>query len=461
MSAARAIAALVCAALLCGLAAPSAAVSNQEERDLGRRFDMMARQQLPLVSDPRVVELVEGIGNKIVAGLDDKVFDYHFAVVRDPSINAFAVPGGYIYVHDGLVVSAANEDEIAAVLAHEVAHVHAHHMVRQQEKTQLLSYASMLAMLAAVLRPEVAALAAAADQAARLKYSRDFEQEADLLGVRYLKSAGYDSRAMLDFFKKLEDQSRLQPTIVPPYLQTHPLSTERLNQIEAVLRTQQWSRHERSPPSFALVRAQALSRAQAGPAHDVLEQYRRQLEQDPKDGLRNYLFGLVALETGSLNDAATALSAARDAGMEPAERELGRLALRRRDAPEAISLLRAHLVREPGDAGAVLDLATALEASGALDEARTFYRRSFELEPDLAAAHKGYGVLAGRAGDEGDGYLHLATAARLDGNYAISLEQFERAQSLLPAGDARRGETAREIEVLRDYLKETGASSRR
>jgi len=459
MSAARLIAPLVFAALLCG-AVPGRAISNQEERDLGRRFDMMARQQIPLVADPQVVELVDRIGQKIVAGLDHKVFDYRFAVVRESSINAFAVPGGYIYVHDGLLVSAANEDEIAAVLAHEVAHVHAHHMVRQQEKTQLLNYASMLGMLAAVLRPEVAALAAAADQAARLKYSREFEQEADLLGVRYLKQADYDPRGMLDFFKKLEDQSRLQPTIVPPYLQTHPLSTERLNQIEAVLRTQQWSQHPREPASFDLVVVQARSRARAGPAHDVLEQYRRSLDQDPKDGLRNYLFGMVALETGSLNDASAALGTARAAGIESADRELGRLALRRRDVPEAIAHLRAHVARAPNDAGALLDLAAAEEASGSLAEARALYRRSFEVDPDLSAAHQGYGVLAGRAGDEGEGYVHLATAARLNGDYEKALEQFERAESLLPAGDSRRGTTAREIEVLRDYLKETGGSGR-
>ena len=452
---------MVLAALVCGAAAPVSGFSNQEERDLGRRFDMMAHQQLPLETDPEVVDLVAAIGGKIVDKLDGGEFEYHFAVVRDPTINAFAVPGGYIYVHDGLLVSAANEDEVAAVLAHEVAHVHGHHMARQQEKTQLLNYASMLAMLAAVLRPEVAALAAAADQAARLKYSREFEREADLLGARYMRAAGYDPRAMLDFFKKLEDQSRLQPTIVPPYLQTHPLSEERLNQIEAVLRTQQWSKHARTVASFNLLRVQALSRARGGPAADVMEQYRRALEQDPEDGLRNYLFGLVALETGSLNDAAAALGKARAAGIEPAERELGRLALRQRNLPEAIGRLRAHLASAPDDAGALQDLATALEAAGELEEARASYRRSLELEPQLAAAHRGYGVLAGRAGEQGDGYFHLATAARLNGDYERSLEQFERAQPLLPSGDPRRATAEREIHDLREFLKENGSSRRR
>lgn len=459
MTPARLIAPVFAAAWLVA-AVPAAAVTNQEERDLGRRFDMMAHQQLPLVSDPEVVGFVQGIGDKITAKLDMKSFEYHFAVVRDPSVNAFAVPGGYIYVHEGLLVSAANEDELAAVLAHEVGHVHAHHMARQQEKTQLLSYASLLAMLASVVRPEFAALATAADQAARLKYSREFEQEADLLGVRYMQDAGYDPHGMLDFFKKLEDQSRLQPTFVPPYLQTHPLSEDRLNQIEAVLRTQQWSEHERSPASFQLLRVQALTRARNGPAHKVLEEYRRNLDQDPEDGLRNYLYGVVALETSNLDEAETALGKARAAGIEPADRELGRLALRQRKLPQAIEKLRAYLAVAPNDAGALVALATAQEAAGALDEARTNYRKGLEVAPDMAAAHHGYGVLAGRAGQEGDGYFHLALASRLEGDYQRSLEQFERAQPLLPAGDPRRASADQEIAELRDFLKVSGKSGK-
>jgi len=201
----RRVSLLAAVAVLLASAPAYGGISFQQEREIGRRFDMMVRRKLPLVDDPEFVAYVEGIGQKIVSQLDGFAYDYKFSVVRDHSINAFAVPGGYVYVNLGLLENAANDDEIAAVLGHEIAHVHAHHMARQQEKSQIVSYASLLAMLAAIAQPALAPLAQAAGQAMHLSYQREFEQEADYLGVRYLRKTRYDPRAMLDFFKTLEE----------------------------------------------------------------------------------------------------------------------------------------------------------------------------------------------------------------------------------------------------------------
>src|ERR1700690_2117812 len=123
------------------------AISNDEERELGKKFAMAARAQLPLIDDIAVSRYVDGIGQKIVAGIGEQPFTYHFAVVRDSRINAFAVPGGYIYVNGGLLTRVSNDDEVAGVLGHEIAHVNGHHLARQQESTKLLNYASLLGLL--------------------------------------------------------------------------------------------------------------------------------------------------------------------------------------------------------------------------------------------------------------------------------------------------------------------------
>ena len=191
--------------------------------------------------------------------------------MRDPRINAFAVPGGYVYVNSGLLARAKNEDELAAVLGHEIAHVHAHHVVRQQEKTQALNYAALLGTLLSVVQPAVGALASATSAAVSLQYQRQFEQEADYMGARYLQASGYDPRAMLDFFKQLGDATRVASAGAPPYLQSHPVTDERLNHLEAVLKTQQWAPRDRRPPSFALQRVQALARVRSEPPSDVHE----------------------------------------------------------------------------------------------------------------------------------------------------------------------------------------------
>ncbi|MDX2171289.1 MAG: M48 family metalloprotease [Deltaproteobacteria bacterium] len=444
---------LAVALLLPLLARPAAAVSYQGERDLGQRFDLAARQSVPLITDPEVIAYVTRIGQSVARTLTPSFFEYQFAVVRDPRINAFAVPGGWVYVHAGLLAAVRSDDELAGVLGHEIGHVHNRHVVRQQEQTAALNYTAMLGMLLGVIQPAAGALTTAASQAAALQYQRDFEQEADYFGARHVQEAGYDPRAMLDFFQQLADQQRLSPTLAPAYLQTHPLSDERLNRLEAVLKTSPGKRRQRPPASFDLQRVQALVRARIEPAADVLAAYRRALDQHPHDPTAQYLYGVVCLESGELDEAQRSLSAARAGGLAAADRELGRLALRQRDPTRARELLGAYLQRMPDDAGALLELGKADEALGDSAAAMDAYRRALAIAPWLATAQHGYGMLAGRAGREGEGFYHLATAARLSGDYPTALNQYRRAQPLLPTADPRSEDAQRWTETLSTYLK--------
>jgi predicted Zn-dependent protease len=431
---------------------PASAFSNQEERELGRRFDLAARQQLPLFDDPEIVGYVDTIGQRIVGRLKDSFFTYQFSVVQEGSVNAFAVPGGYIYVHSGLLTRANNDDEVAAVIGHEVAHVHAHHLARQQEATRLLNYASLLGVLLSVVNPAIGALAQAGSATATLQYRREFEQEADYLGARYLEGTGYDPHAMLDFFKKLADDARALPK-VPPYLLSHPLTDERLNHLEAVFRTQQWAPRKRPPQTFALHRVQVLIRARSQPPQEVLESYRRVVDENPDDALARYLFGVACLETGQLESAKSALTDARNTGIEAADRELGRIALRQRQPELARDLLRDSLRREPNDAAALVELARAQEALGDTKEAMNAYAEALKLAPSFGAAQRGYGLLAGRAGNQAEGFYHLATESRLRGDSVQALNQYARVQPLLAQDDSRSAEVRDWIKILAEVTR--------
>ncbi len=445
-------AALLCAAVLLAPAL-AAGVSYQGERELGQRFDLATRQRAPLLDDADITAYVQGVGQRIAARLDPSFFDYRFAVVRDGRINAFAVPGGFIYLHSGLLAAVRNEDELAAVLGHEIAHVHGRHLVRQQEKTEALNYAALLGTLLTFVQPAVGSLATAASQAVALQYKREFEQEADYLGARYMREAGYDPRGMLDFFALLGQQQRVSPATAPPYLHTHPLTDERLDRLAAVLKTPAWQAHERPAPDRTLRRVQALVRARSEKPGDVQAAYRRARAAQPADAEAQYLYGIVALETGQLDEARAALAAARAGGIEEADRELGALALRERDAARARTLLTAHLDRRPRDAGALVDLARAEQALDDTDAALAAYHRALVAAPELDAAHHGYGLLSGRAGRAGEGFYHLAAAARLDGDYPTALSQYARAAPLLAAGDPRREDAERWVAILSDYLQ--------
>lgn len=429
------------------------AVSNTEEQELGKKFSLAARAQLPLIDDVEVNTYVERIGQKIVASLGDQPFTYHFQVVRDPRINAFAVPGGYVYIHGGLLVRASNDDEVAGVLGHEIAHVNSHHLARQQEATQLLNYAALLGVLLSAIQPAIGAGAMAVSTAAQLQYSRDFEQEADYVGARYMRQAGYDPRGMLDFFKKMLDEQRTTPTFAPPYLLSHPLTDARLTNLEAVLRTRQWDRGPRQPASLELERVQLLTRARSEPAQDVVALYRRRVDAHPEDARARYLLGLAYLETGALDAARDTLQAAQQLGFTSVDRDLGRAYLRLRQLDKARELLSRAAETNPDDALGHLELAKTHAALNDSAAALREYERAFQLAPTLEEAHYSFGILAGRAGREGEGFYHLGIAFKLRGEFDKAVSQFKKAEPLLPVGSAQALEAKADIDELTEYLR--------
>lgn len=416
------------------------AVSFEDERALGQRFDLEAARRYPLVTDPEVVGYVERIGRRIVRRLEGSVFDYHFRVVANSNVNAFAVPGGYVYVHTGLLLQAANDDEVAAVLGHEVAHVHNHHLARQQEETRALNYATLLGMLAGVVQPAIGGVAAAANASIQLKYRREFEQEADFSGARYLAAAGFDPHAMLDFFQKLADQQRTAGVRVPPYLLSHPLTDDRLTHLESVFRTQQWATRKRAAPSFELLDAQTRARVRSEPPADALHAYRRLVDRNPDDLVARHQLGVVALEVGQYDLAAASLEKAAAAGKAATRRELGRLALRTRDLARARIELERAVKESPEDTGALADLGRVLEAAGDTTGARERYEAVLALAPETEPVQQALGVLLGRSGEEAAGFYHVATALRLRGDLAGAQRQYARAAQMLGENDPRKAE---------------------
>jgi predicted Zn-dependent protease len=235
----RAVLSALLAATLSLSPAPAHA-SISMEREVGEEFVKEARQGLPMINDWEINGLVSSIGRKFVGVLGTQPFDYEFFVVSEDSINAFAVPGGKIFVHAGLIARAESEDELAGVVGHEVAHAHAHHAVRQEQKGAAASYASLLGIFLTALNPVLGQAAIAAAMGQQLKYQRDFEREADFLGFDYAKKAGYEPGAMFALLRKIYEEQKINPTLMPPYFQSHPLSGERMAYLEAAIKRNEW-----------------------------------------------------------------------------------------------------------------------------------------------------------------------------------------------------------------------------
>lgn len=206
-------------------------ISSDEEVTLGQQMSVEVAKQFPIFNNAAVTAYVQAVGEKIVAKSDRKDIAYHFAVISKNELNAFSLPGGYVYVYTDLMKTAADEAELAAVISHEVGHVAARHST--ERLTQVYGYEFVAGL---VLGQDPTATARViADLAATggfLKYSRDDEFEADMLGAKYLYAAGYDPQAEITFLETMKALEGSSPSKLATWLMTHPSTSDRLARIK-------------------------------------------------------------------------------------------------------------------------------------------------------------------------------------------------------------------------------------
>ncbi len=208
--------------------------STEREVQLGKTISKEVEEQLKPAEDPLIQNRVEIIGRKIAAVCDRKDIDYHFTALDDKEVNAFSLPGGYIYVNKGLVEVVDNDDQLAAVLAHEIGHIVARHSIKKLQAAQ--GYTLLRVLLA--VAPGGQGVGAASDVAfgsILLGYAREDELLSDQLGARYLKLAGYNPHAMIDFLQKLERLDKRKPLEPKSYFRTHPFVPDRIRTVKQEL----------------------------------------------------------------------------------------------------------------------------------------------------------------------------------------------------------------------------------
>lgn len=211
-------------------------ISPTKEQELGASFFRSLHRQLTINEDVEIEQYIQSMGQRLVANTDTPGQPFHFFVVLDKRINAFAGPGGYIGVNSGLFLLTKSESELASVMAHEVAHITQRHLYRAFEAASHLSIPMAAATLAAILigvqNPALAQAALIAIQAGNIQFQIDFtrdnEQEADRVGMKNLANANYDPRSMPAFFEHLQQSSRFYGNKIPEFLRTHPVTVSRV-----------------------------------------------------------------------------------------------------------------------------------------------------------------------------------------------------------------------------------------
>jgi predicted Zn-dependent protease len=213
--------------------------SIQREIALGKELSQEVEKSVKLVNDPEITAYVNKVGQNLVRNSDAQV-PFTIKVIDDDHINAFALPGGFFYVNTGVILHADEEDEMAGVMAHEIAHVAARHATRGQTKANIMQMATIPLMIA--LPGGYAGYAAYegmnfAIPMAFLKFSRDDEREADYLGAQYMYKAGYDPNGLVNMFEKYEAIEKKQPGTIPKIFDSHPATPDRIEALQKEIAT--------------------------------------------------------------------------------------------------------------------------------------------------------------------------------------------------------------------------------
>ena len=416
------------------------ALSPQMERRIGESYYRDLRRDPVYLDDPEVKAYIEELGRLLIAAGPDPGMEIEFFAMRDSSINAFAMLGGYIGVNTGLLVAAQSESEAASVLAHEIGHLTQKHIARSVSAGQRISVVSMIAMVVALLaarsNSQVASGAVAGAQAfqvqQQLAYSRDFEREADRVGFDILHKGEFDVSAMPAFFERLQRAGRAYESNAPIYVRSHPLTTER---IADVRNRMQGVRHRSRADSlgFQLVRAKLRATQAAGVdgVRDAVSYFAGQLAGNTYSSLAatQYGYAEALLRAREFGAADAALAAMPRGAVHPMIDALAaRIKLAAGDTTGAAEAYASAVKKYPQARYLQFALADALQVSGRHAEALSLLREQAQLYRSDARVYELQAKSFAATGKVMAQHQALGEYYALIGSPQAAIEQFQIAR---------------------------------
>lgn len=411
------------------------ALSPTQEEEISRQVAAELYYFNYVVEDVEVSEYLNALGWRLAAHGAEKPPKFQFFMIADPRINAFALPGGYIGMNAGLVLTAGNESEVAGVMAHEQAHVTQRHAARGQDQGEVETIATWLAVLAAIIagsaNPNVVIGALSIGQGInynrQVSYTRANEFEADRIGIRTLAAAGYDPNGMGSFFAKLEQQTRLYGNRLPEILLTHPVNTTRI--AEANARAAQYQKREvKNSPDFELMRARIRVLMSETPS-EVAGFFRNEVDSGRATPENQYGLAMALAAQGLYDEADAAIAPLLEAKVKSASVPIlkARILIGRDRTGEGLALLRKLLDDLPRHPPVILAYAEALINAGEPAEAR---RILLGHEQALGTRIETYRLLSAAAKAQGN----IAEAQYQQGVYHAARGDVRSALQQLNAG---------------------------
>jgi predicted Zn-dependent protease len=449
-----------------------AIISPEQERKLGEGFMRMLRHQAPIVTDEEVEDYIQKLGHSL-SDRSDYYGEFFFFVIDSGAINAFAVPGGFVAFHTGLILETQSEAELASVVGHEISHVTQRHGARMIEAASNMSLPSMAAMVGAILlaiaNPQAGAAALMATQAAaqqhQINFTRGNEKEADSIGLRLMSDAGYDTEKMAVFFERMQRASRYtDPAYIPEYLRTHPITINRIAEARSRAETVKPVIVREDNYQYHLIKAKLRVRAESDPAQ-ALNIFEAELASghSPHEEVSRYGYALALIETGAYERARHELLklVAEYPTLVSFRLAQGQLEQRARDYSASLELYRTAYAMEPENRAAVYGYINALLLEKQAAEAKALlrgYGLSDRRDP------KYYKLLAeaeNQLGEIANGHHSLAEYYLSVGEFPHAAEQLRLARSTPNLSNYQRQKIIARLEEVEDTIVALEDESRR
>ncbi|MBM4307516.1 MAG: tetratricopeptide repeat protein [Deltaproteobacteria bacterium] len=440
----------------------SGAMTIEEEKKLGKKILFEMEKKVDWVKDLTLQSFINTIGQSLVAQVGSTPFDFKFYLIVGTDPNAYAIPGGHIFLTTGLLVSTENEQEIAGVVSHEISHVMARHVAQMIERSKRLNIASIAAIIAGALlggggkaSEAVAVTAMATVEALALKYTREMEVEADQNGLQYMIRAGYDPNGFITFMSKIYKLSLTSGPGIPTYLSTHPAIGDRISLMENLLQTgPKPSGPFKTFGSFRKIQAKAF--VEEREPHVAINHFQSLIDASPQEVDAHYGLGLAYRKMGRLDKALEVfhhalLLAPKDVDIL---RELGITSFLSGKMDQAIKNLEAvrSLYRNGDDRKedllSLYYLGKCYQEKGDFSRALPLFLRVKQGFPEWVEVYHSLGSVYGRMDQKGLSHLHFARYFKLKGEPKNALLHYRTSLEWLGRGSPEREEAQREIREL-------------
>jgi predicted Zn-dependent protease len=414
---------IICLILIFAMSslAPTAArsITVSEEEEMSRQMLNLIHKRFEIVDDPEVVAYVNKIGDRILAILPKQPFKYHFYVIKEDVYNAFATPAGHIFIYTGLLEAMEEEEELAGILGHEIAHVYCRHISQKIERSKKIGLATLAGVAAGVLlgvggagdaAGAVTMGSVAAGQSAELAYSRENEMQADEVGLRFITEAGYSVEGLLKILKKIRSKTWFGSEQIPTYLMTHPAVEDRISYISSWLETY---RSTSKPIPLVnqddFIRMHIRVETRFGDEQTVLSKLEAEVARNPQDPLVHYRYGLILARAGKRQEAIENMRTALKKRAFDAYilKDLGWIYYLDGQLPQALKTLESACGMIPEDPECLFYLGRTQMEQGNLDASTDNLLKVIHQDPQFTPAYFYLGQSMGKQQKLGDAYYYL------------------------------------------------------